>query len=564
MLEDKICLSLNERENLFEIIKKNVKNFNKLSKKSKSKVIKSIKEKLSSYIDSINEDKYITIDTEHINSIKYYNNFSKNSIVVPNRDTSLFYIQNNEDQKGLLFIEFYLTDEKKDIIFKLSKYDPKEDDFVEIYDSGKLGKKCKITVYFEEKTLYQIEFDNKYSWINSKEVNFTFSLYKISDEKIENIKDNIENKNEDENKTDIKNNEDKKENQIEEKQEHEEEIKKDEEIKESDDNKEFKVSKAILNNRKTIKFNCNYGDQSFVFNCNKIYKKIKGYQELEKNNLIKKNEFKLTLLIYMNQLRILTFDNNDKLKYTEVIDENEEIITKELFNNTIINYLNENYKKENNDNKIVINLYSQNKNLSQISTKIKDLITALKDYSVDMVDQTENKICEQFLKKLGFNPDKKLGEYEITYNLFDFSDQCLLYHLFLIHCQEKEESNSTLVMIFDKNDLHITAINEGDIFTKFKSLENKSKQKYYSKLKKDDFKSIADFITLINDSFSGMDLVLCYMNNDEKKDDLLALFKQIKEYAIDELDEEMNVYIYNEDDLVRKMIKYIWLFAEEK
>ena len=38
-------------------------------------------------------------------------------------------------------------------------------------------------------------------------------------------------------------------------------------------------------------------------------------------------------------------------------------------------------------------------------------------------------------------------------------------------------------MIFDKDKLHVTAMSEGGIFTKFKSLENGWKHKYYSKLK---------------------------------------------------------------------------------
>ena len=143
-LDDKVCLSMQERENLFEIIKKNVENFKKLTKKSKSKTIKNLNEKLSQYITSKNNDKCIPIDLENINSIKYFNNFSKNTIIVPNRDSAVFYIENKEDQKGLLFIEFYLTEENKDIIFRLNKYDPKTDEFEMIHDTGKLGKKLKL------------------------------------------------------------------------------------------------------------------------------------------------------------------------------------------------------------------------------------------------------------------------------------------------------------------------------------------------------------------------------------------------------------------------------------
>ena len=375
---------------------------------------------------------------------------------------------------------------------------------------------------------------------------------KIEDSKEIN-KDEIkidENKKEEEIKTDINNNEEQKEinknkkkkkkkienldeenniNNVEEKEKEEEDNK---------DNKKFKVSKAILNNKKTIKFYCNNDDQSYTFNCNKIYKKLKSFQELEKNNIIQNTDFKIFILVYLNQLRIITFDNDDKIIYTEIIDDKEALITKSFFNKTIINYLTENYKNENNNNKIIVNLYCLNKDLSSVSNKIKELINALKDVSINNEDLSQNKICEQFLQKLGFNPDKKIEQYQITYNLYDFSDQCLIYHLFLVHCQDVLIENPTLVMIFDKNYVHVTAMNEDSIYYRFKSLESKWKDKYYSKLKNDDLKSITNFIAASFDSFNGIDLVLCSMNNEEKKDDMVELFKRIKEFAVEKLDEE--------------------------
>jgi hypothetical protein len=361
----------------------------------------------------------------------------------------------------------------------------------------------------------------------------------------------INNDNNDENNINI--------NKVEENEDNKNEI---EEKEEDKNNQEFKVSEAILKNTKTVKFYCNNDDQNYTFNCNKIYKKLNNYQELEKNNLIQENNIQISLLIYLNSIKIVTFDNNEKIIYTEIIDEKEKILSKTFFNKTLLNYLNENYKIENN-NKVIINLYCQNKNLSLISTKIKELINALKDYSINNVNQKQNKIYAQFLDKLGFYPDKKMGGYEIMYNLYDFTDQCLIYHLFLVHCQEKFVESSTLVMIFDKDVLHITAMNEGGIYSKFKSLENSWKHKYYSKLKMDDFKSIVDFIAAVSDSFDGLDLVLSYMNNEDKKDDLLALFKQIKEYTAEKIDEPINVYIYQEEDLIRKTFKYIGLFSDE-
>ena len=567
LLNDKKCISLNERENLFEIIKKNVDNFNNITKKSKSKKIKNLKDKLNLYIKAINEDKYIPIYIDKLNNIKYYNNFSKNTISVPNRDSKIFYIENNEDKKGLLFIDFYVNDENKDIIFKIRRYDPESDNFNQVHDTGKTNKRCKLVIYFEEKSLYQLEFDNTYSWLNPKEINFSVSILRIIDgDDLKNInkENNLINNNEIQNENIINENNNNINNENIDTNINNNNIEKnlDKDKDKDKEHKEFKVSDAILNNRKIIKFYCNNEEQNYTFNCNKIYKKLKQYQELEKNDLTKKDNIIITLIVYLNQIRIISLDNNEKIIYTEILEEKEKLLTKNFFNKTIINYIKENIKLEDNNKKILINLYSQNKNLSLISNKIKELISALKDYSINNVDEKQNRIYSHFLQKIGFYPDKKMGDFEIMYNLYDFSDQCLIYHLFLVHCQEKFVESSTLVMIFDKDNLHITALNEGGIYTKFKSLENGWKRKYYSKIKMDDFKSIVEFISAVSDSFDGLDLVLCYMNNEDKKDELLALFKQIKEYTAEKIDEPINVYIYQEEDFIRKILKYIWLFSE--
>ena len=449
-------------------------------------------------------------------------------------------------------IEFYLTNENKDIIFKINKYEPSSNDFKNVYNTGKLNKKCNLCIYFEEKSLYQIEFDNKYSWMNSKEVNFTISLFRIIDkDKGEiNNENNINNKNNiDNDKNDIISSEN---NQT----------------KEKNNTKEFKISKTILNNEKTIKFFCHYINTNYTFNCNKIYEKIKENQISESNNLLKNKEFNISMIIYLNKIRIVTFDNNDKIIYTEIIEENEKLISKTFFNKIICKYINDNYKEEENENNnkdkiIPINLFSLNRNLSFISNKVKDLVDALNSYSINNVVKNKNKMYEQFLQKLGFYPDEKLDRFEIKYNLYDFSDQCVIYHLFLNHIQEKYVESSTLFLLFDKFTVSASALNEGAIFNKFKSLEKGWRQKYYSNLKANDFNSIVYFIKAISDSFDGLDLVLCYMDNNDKKDDLLNLFKQIKEFVQKNIYESINVYIYHEENFIKKIFKYIGLFTSE-
>ena len=577
ILKDKICISIMERKNLFEIIKKNVENFKNLTKNSKSYEIKEIKEKLDLYITSVEQDKNISINPSKINQIKYYNNFSNNTSIVPNRDTKVFYVQNRENEKGLLLIEFFLTDEKKDIIFTLSRYNLETDDFNEIYTTDKINKKCKICVYFDEKSLYQLEFNNEYSWINPKEINYNISMFKISDEKnilkeeenklitqkenVENINNNIN----EEEKNEINENEEnkniKKKNKKEKK-----EVKVKKILKEEINTKEEKISSALLNNEKEIKFSCGYENFSFEFNCNKIHKKIQDYQESQKNNTNKTSN-EISILIYLNKIRFVNIDENNKIKYIEYSDEKDNVISKKFFNKVLINYLKENYKSENenqNENKKVeINIYSQNKNLSQVSQKIKEIISALEDYSINNEDKYQNQIYIQFFEKIGFYPDKKICNYEIKYNLYNFTDQCLIYHLYLNHIQEREIENSTLVMIFDKNAIHITALNQNVIFNKFKTLEKKWKKKYYSEIKFNDIKTVNNFILAVVDTFEGLDLVLCNINNEENKEDIENKFKQIKQFIDEKIENGIRTFIYDEDKLIAETLKYIGMFGDE-
>jgi hypothetical protein len=506
--------------------------------------------------------------------------------MVPNRDSTIFYIENNENKKKLILVEFFLVDGKKDIIFKINKYIPSTDEFKVIYDTGKVNKKCKFCLYSDEKAIYQIEFDNSYSWINSKEVNLNISLLGVEGESLEDNEEEINNEdliddndndndNEDEIKVDKKKKKGKKDKNKRNNSDDDDDIEdKDEKVEEVENNEEteeklfgeFKVCAPILKNKKEIKFSCLNGKKKFTFNCNKIYKKLKDYQILESNNMLQNKGNCLSILVGSNKMRIIKVDKNEKITYNEAVYEDGNLLSKEFFNKNLSDYLNENYKIDENDEnskKLIINIYSQNKDLTLTSKKIKDLVGALKDNSLNNMDSNQSRIYSQFVQKIGFCPDKKIGQYEINYQLYDFSDQCLIYHLFLSNLQGKKSQNSSLVLIFDKYSLHVSALNDGVIYTKFNSLESSWDKKYYSKLKMDNLKSITDFITAISESFEGFDLVLCYMDNEEKKNNLLDLFKQIKEYTAEKIDESTKVYIYNEDNFIKKIFKYIGLFSNE-
>jgi enoyl-[acyl-carrier-protein] reductase (NADH) len=118
-------------------------------------------------------------------------------------------------------------------------------------------------------------------------------------------------------------------------------------------------------------------------------------------------------------------------------------------------------------------------------------------------------------------------------------------------------------MVFDQEALNITAIKEGVIFNKFTILEKNWNSKFFSNIKANDLKSICNFISSVSNSFDGFDLVLCTVNGEEKKEEYENLFNQIKKFVEENVEEQINVYIYDENEFLAKIIKYIGIFSEE-
>ena len=73
----------------------------------------------------------------------------------------------------MIYIEFYLEDRAKDINFEINKYDLKSNLFKSIFKEEKIEDSFKLFVYCKGYSLYEIIFDNSYSWFNSKDIIFT-------------------------------------------------------------------------------------------------------------------------------------------------------------------------------------------------------------------------------------------------------------------------------------------------------------------------------------------------------------------------------------------------------
>ena len=540
LLKNKRCISLYDKKNLYEIIEKNFDNFKELTKNNYNQKILTIKYYLSDFLKLIKEDSYVPFNTANLDSLDLSDNFCLSKFKVKDGESEYYYIETPEKSKCLFIIEFYLSDLTKDIIFRINKYDDKINNFKIVYDAGKINKKCKVFLYCEEYSIYQLEFNNEYSWINEKEVNFNITSVKIEE--------NVDLGN-DETNVIINYSRNIFENNY--------------------------ISKKLMDNEKIIKYYCHLNDENFTFNCNKIYKKIYNLKNVNLNDnasVKNDNDVIITVLLYSNNLWIITVDNENNIIYKKEINNKEKIISKYFFNKIISKYLND-LTKNNPDlnlksSKIIINIFSLNSYLAAKIPELNEILTALKVNTINNDDQSQSAIYGRYIESISFYPDSKIYGNFVSYNLYSLTEQCIIYHLFLCHCNEITVESSTLLLLFDSENIYVSAFSEGTIFTKFKGLENNWDDKYYSKLKKGDYENIIHLIESINDSFDGLDLALCYMNNsndNERKDEkeCFEMFDKIKQHCIEKIDPPLNVYLYKESELISEVVNYIGLFYED-
>lgn len=539
LLKNKKFISLYDKKNLYKIIEKNFDNFKELTKNNYNQKIISIKDFLTEFMKLIREGSYVLFDMSNLESLELYDNFSLNKFTVKDGESEYYYIETPENSKCLFIIEFELTDPQKDILFRINKYDDKINGFKIIYDTGRINKNCKIFLYCEEYSIYQLEFNNEYSWINEKEINFKVTSIKIEE--------NVDLSNNEIN-TNVNNSSNIFENDY--------------------------ISNMLMNNEKIIKYYCHLDDQNFTFNCNKIFKKIYNLKNdnLKDNVPVNNKDIIITALFYLNNLLLITFDDKKNILYKKETNSKEEIISKYFFNKIISKYLND-LTKNNPDlniksSKIIINIFSLNSYLTSKYSELNEILTALKTNTINNDDQSHSSAYGRYIQSISFYPDSKIYGNFVSYNLYNFCDQCLIYHLFLCHCKEKIVESSTVFLLLDAENIYVSSFSEGAIFYKFKGLENNWEDRYYSKLNKNNYENIIHFIESINDSFDGLDLALCYMNssndNDRKDEkECFEMFNKIKKHCMEKIDPPINVYIYNENELISEVVNYIGVFYEE-
>ena len=153
--------------------------------------IKPIKENLSYFLDSLRVESYFPLYLDNFKEININDNFAQSYVtnVFPGEENR-FYFDTKFKGDVLIYIEFYLNDRTKDINFELNIYDNKNNKFKPIYKEEGAEETIKFIVRTNGYSIYEIVFDNTYSWFTDKMVNFKVSfLLPINDDNDEVMED---------------------------------------------------------------------------------------------------------------------------------------------------------------------------------------------------------------------------------------------------------------------------------------------------------------------------------------------------------------------------------------
>ena len=512
IMNQKSFVSMVESKEYNELIKKEINKYLEITKEyANDPKLKTVIEQMNYFLSILDVESYVPLYLSDFSKITISDNFTPSFLTnVPAGKTNQFYLETKTNETMLVFIEFNLEDKSKDISFEVNKYEIYSNEFKNIFKEEKIEDTFKFFILCSGYSLYQIIFDNYYSWFTSKDVNYRFGLLRLLDKPMKSL-DNGED-NEDE----------------------------------RDDNEEY-----IDNNNDKNKFYCKINDKNIGFNIEKIYEKIKIYSEKKDENIIY-----IPVILYLNTLRIISFtegENEDnQISIKEYKDEEEELITKSFFEYKTKHYLSKILKLKSSDctnKKIILSIYSQNRDLSdlneEIAEKIKSLISSKKD---------NNHI--NYLKKIGFYPEEEIEGYKLDIKLYDLCEQSLIYHIIKTKSENKEITKPILFMIFDEKVVNASIFNKNSVLS-----ELTDKKNYLSNVDISDENKVFEFLENINETMKGIELVLSLVDYKDKKK-IEELIEKIKKFCEEKL--KVNMVVYNENDMGKNVFKYINLFYGDK
>ena len=524
LMNQKSFTSIVESKEYNDLIKTEINKYLEMTKNHENDPkLKTVIEQMKYFLSILDVESYVPLYLSDFSKITISDNFTPSFLTnVPAGKKNEFYLETKTNETMLVFIEFSLEDKSKDISFEVNKYEIYSNEYKNIFKEEKIEDTFKFFILCSGYSLYQIIFDNYYSWFTSKDVNYRIALLKLNDKQIKGLET-----------------EEKKEENEEPKEEKKEEEKPKEEEKETEKDDENKLY-------------CYFNGKNIAFDQKEICQKIKTAMENKDPNIIN-----IPVVLYLNTLRIISFEDEKGISIKEYTDEDEDLFSKTAFELKIKNYLSKTLKlkpADIKDKKIIISIFSQNRELSSLNEEIAEKINAVKSNSIN--NSVKDPEYINYLEKIGFYPGEKIEGYEnkIDYKLYDLCEQGLIYYLFNSKTQNKEIKKSVLLMLFDDNVVNAAIFNEGAVFSNVKGKKN-----YLNNININDENGVLDFLENANDTFEGIELVLsCFDYKEKEGKKLEELIEKIKKCCEEKL--KINVTVCEESQISHNVLKYMNLF----
>jgi len=564
LLDHKSFVSIFQSKEYDELIKKELKNYIDITKEyNTDDKIKDTLEQMTYFLDSIEKESCIPLYLNNFGKITFSDNFTPSFMFnVSAGKTNELYLETKVNETMLIYIEFTLENNSKDINLEINKYELFSDEFKNIFKEEKIENNFKLFLLCNGCSLYQIIFDNYYSWFTSKDISYKITLLKLEDKptkELEIQENNEEEKKEEKKEEEIKEKEKEKEEEKEEeiKNEIKEEIKNEikeepkEEIKEekTEEIKEKIIKKDIKEEPKIEEkiFTCDINGQNLTFNTDEICQKIKSCIDNKNENIIN-----IPVIIYLNTLRIVSFKNKEcEYKLFKEEEEDEELVTKALFDYKIKHHISKVLKLKQSDlknKKIIISIFSQN----------RDLAVLYEDVSEKIKEENNTPEDINYLKKIGFIPKEDIEGYKVEFKLYDLCDQSLLYHLFINSYEGKGTKKNSLFILFDNGVVNASLFDQNAIVNKVKGKGKKNIKLNNLDIK--DEKGFFDLLKKLADKYKDIEIALSCINyKKEEGKNLEELIEKIKKYG-DEINS--NVVIYDESQIAFNVFNYMNLFYE--
>ena len=527
LMSQKSFTSINECKEYNDLIKKEINKYLEITKDFENDSrLKSVIEQMNGFLSTLEKESYVPLYLTNFGKISFIDNFTPSFMInVPAGKTYQFYLETKKEETMLVFIEFNLENNSKDINFEVNKYEIFSNEFKNIFKEEKVEKKFKLFLLCSGYSLYQIIFDNYYSWFTSKDVNYKITSLKMDDKPYKGgiIEEKKEDLKEEEKKEDLKEIKEEVKNEIKEEKKEEEIIE-----EENENNEDILV--------------CEINGKKIKFDIKEIYQKIKSFTENKDENSIN-----IPVILHFNSMRVISFkDNNISIKEYKI---EEELFSQLNFGIKMKNYLSKILKlkpAECKDKKITITIFSQNRDLSlnkEISEKLKS------------TKNTEEIDC---LQKIGFIPPEEIeGGYKINYKIYDLCKQSLLYYLFTSKYNKEEIKEPILFILFDNKVTNAALFNNGSITSIIKG-----KNVSLNNINITDEKNLFELLKNVNSIHKDIKVVLnCFGYIEDEKIKLEELIEKIKKYCEEEI--KVNLVVCDENQIVNNVFNYMNLFYKK-